>query len=64
MTKKFRVWLDSGANHDSCREQIISLTDLNISDEQWDSMGEEDRENEMREIAFEHSDWGFCEIDS
>lgn len=64
MAKKFKVWLDSGANHDSCLEQVVSLDDLGISDEKWCSMSEDEREKEMREVAFERSDWGFTEIET
>lgn len=61
MTKKFRVWLDSGANIHSCREIYISLTDLGYTDEYWDSMDEATRDEVMRDIAFERMDWGYAE---
>ncbi len=64
MAKKFKVWLDSGANNDSCHEQTVSLDDIGISDDEWAAMSEDEREQEMREIAFEASDWGFIEIDA
>lgn len=64
MSKKFKVWLDSGANHDSCREEVVSLADLGISDAEWAAMSEDDRETAMRQVAFERSDWGFTEIDA
>jgi predicted Fe-S protein YdhL (DUF1289 family) len=62
MSKTFRVWLDSGANVHSCYRQIISLDELGIEDEEWDSMSEEEREDVMREIAWDRMDWGFQEI--
>ena len=64
MAKRFKVWLDSGANHDSCRKIEVSLDDLGIIDEEWEIMSEDEQEKEMREIAFERSDWGFCEIET
>ncbi len=64
MGKKIKVWLDSGANIHSCYKQVIDLEEIGISDEQWGSMTDEQKESEMREIAFENSDWGFCEVDS
>jgi hypothetical protein len=63
VSKKFKVWLDSGANHQSCREQVVALEDIGISDAQWDAMTEEEKEAEMRDVAFDGSDWGFTEID-
>ena len=64
MSKKFKVWLDSGANHDSRREEVVSLDDLGISDTEWAEMSEDDRDAAMREVAFDRSDWGFTEIDA
>jgi hypothetical protein len=63
MGKKIRVWLDSGANIHSCRSQVIDLEDIGISDEEWAAMPEEKRAEEMRQIAFEQSDWGFTEVE-
>ena len=56
--------MDSGANNDSCKEQVVSLEDIGINDAQWAAMTDEEKEAEMREIAFEHSDWGFTEINA
>ena len=64
MSKKFKVWLDSGANCESCREQIIDLNDFGISDDEWGAMTEEEQEEVMRDVAFDRSDWGFAEIDT
>jgi hypothetical protein len=62
MSKTFRVWLDSGANVYSCYKRIVSLDELGIEDEEWDSMSEEERESVMRDIAWDRLDWGFQEI--
>lgn len=64
MGRKFKVWLDSGANAFSCREQEIDLEeDLGLTSEKWDSLSEEEKEDYMREIAWEHMDWGYAEED-
>jgi hypothetical protein len=62
MGRRFKVWLDSGANSDSCYEQEVFLDDLGISEEKWDAMTADEKEAEMREVAFNQSDWGFREI--
>lgn len=59
---KFKVWLDSGANIHSRRETTISLDDIGISDEEWNDMEESDRDEVMRDVAFERLDCGYCEI--
>ena len=64
MSRKFKVWLDSGANIHSSYEQVISLDDIGYDDESWDDLSEDEKESEMREVAFERSDWGFVEIES
>lgn len=64
MSRKFKVWLDSGANIHSCNKQEIDLFDLGITSDEWDSMTEQERDEFMREIAFEQSDWGYAEIDT
>lgn len=63
MSKKFKVWLDSGANHQSSYEQFITLDEVGLSDEDWEDMDEDEREDVMREIAFSRSEWGFGEIE-
>ncbi|EDX7952700.1 hypothetical protein C3M82_000002 [Salmonella enterica subsp. enterica serovar Minnesota] len=41
MGRKFKVWLDSGANIHSCYKQEIDIEeDLGISDDEWDSYSE------------------------
>lgn len=63
MSRRFKVWLDSGANVHSCHKQEIDLFELGITGDEWDSMTEIERDEFMREIAFEQSDWGYAEID-
>lgn len=62
MSRKFKVWLDSGANIHSSREQIVSLDDIGCTDEEWDELSEDQREELMREVAFDQADWGFEEL--
>ncbi|MGL4751515.1 MAG: DUF7167 family protein [Aeromonadaceae bacterium] len=62
MSKKFKVWLDSGANCQSCYEQEILLSDIGIEDEDWEKMTEEEKDEAMRDVAFERSEWGYSEV--
>lgn len=62
MTRKFEIWLDSGANHASCNKQTLTLDDIGLSEEEWDSMNEDERDLNMRDIAFETLDWGWKEV--
>ncbi|AUR87465.1 hypothetical protein NVP1101O_054 [Vibrio phage 1.101.O._10N.261.45.C6] len=60
---KVRFFCDSGANIHSCREEVIDLEeDLGISDEEWNSMGEEDQQKEVMEWAWDRLDVGWEEI--
>lgn len=59
---KIKVWLDSGANHFSKREEVYDLEDLGLSEEEWKNMSEESKEEMMKDIAFNTLDWGFKEI--
>ena len=61
MSRKFKVWLDSGANIQSKYETEIDLDTLGITSEDWDNMSEPEKDKAMREIAFESSDWGYTE---
>lgn len=63
MSKMFEVWCDSGANIHSCYKTEVYLEDLNIDEDEWVNMSEEDQYEVMREIAFERLDWGFREIE-
>ena len=62
MSWTFEVWLDSGANCHSCRTVTATLYELGYSDAEWDALSEDEKEAEMRELAFAQSDWGFREI--
>jgi hypothetical protein len=56
---KYKVWLDSGANIKSCREQEITVEELGYSDEEWNEKSNQDQEDELKQVAFDHADWGF-----
>ncbi|HCJ9395012.1 TPA: hypothetical protein NV922_001318 [Escherichia coli] len=60
---KFKVWLDSGANAFSQYEVEVTTDDLGLSDEEWDQLSEEEKEETMKEIAFERAEWGFSLIE-
>ncbi|ELY2523880.1 hypothetical protein ACM36E_001733 [Cronobacter sakazakii] len=63
MGRKFKVWLDSGANIHSKYEQVVDLEDdLGIDSEEWDQMTDEGKGEVMKDIAWERMDWGFEEI--
>ena len=63
MSKKFKVWLDSGANIHSMYSVVVSLEELWYTDEEWELLSEDIKEDIMREIAFERTDWGWKEIE-
>ena len=62
MSKRFTVWLDSGANSESRYETTVALSDIGLTNEAWASMSAQEKDDAMREVAFERSDWGFREI--
>lgn len=59
---KIKVWLDSGANHRSKYEVTVDVEDLGFSESEWRSLTEEQREAAAKDLAFEHSDWGYEEV--
>lgn len=61
MSRKFRVWLNSGANIHSCFEQEITL-ELGLDENIWDDITEAQQEEIMREVAWGRAGWGFEEI--
>ncbi len=59
---KLKIWLDSGANIHSCKEQILDFEDLGLTEEEWDASSEQEKEEMTKEIAFESLDWGFKKV--
>lgn len=64
MSKVFKVWLDSGANIHSRYENIVSLDELGFTDEEFAALSGDEKDNIMRDIAWERMDWGYQEVDS
>ncbi|MCK1065037.1 DUF7167 family protein [Pluralibacter gergoviae] len=62
MGRKFMVWLDSGANHSSKYEEVVDLDEIGYTSSEWDALSDERKEEEMKDIAWQQSDWGFEEI--
>lgn len=61
MSRKFTVWLDSGANIHSRREVTVTLDELGIESDKWDAMTIDEKDDVMREIAWDRLDWGYEE---
>ncbi len=64
MGRKFKVWLDSGANAHSCYEQEIDIEDCGITGVEWDEMTEQEKDDFMKEIAWDRMDWGWAELEN
>ena len=64
MARKFKVWLDSGANIHSKRQVTIGLDELGIDDDEWDEMSDDDTDEAMKEMPFYHADCGYAEVDA
>ncbi|HCC5988998.1 TPA: hypothetical protein M5893_000868 [Enterobacter cloacae] len=62
MARKFEIWLDSGANIHSCKKTIMTLDDIGLSEEEWDEMDQDEKDENMRDVAFETLDWGWKEV--
>ena len=62
MGRKFKVWLDSGANVHSKYETETDLDDIGVTSDAWDKMSDMEKNDVMREVAFESSEWGYSEI--
>ncbi|EAA4852311.1 hypothetical protein DPP06_13125 [Salmonella enterica subsp. enterica] len=63
MSKRFKVYLDSGANIHSKYEQVVELDDIGLTDEEWNEMTEKQRDEVMKEVAWERMEWGYDEIE-
>lgn len=63
MTIRIHYWLDSGANIHSCYEDETTTDELGIPDSEWREMTEEQKDEVMRELAWERSDWGWRDLD-
>ena len=63
MSKRFKVFLDSGANIHSKHQTTTSLEELGIEEDVWNGMTEEQRDEVMRDVAFQQAEWGYFEVD-
>ena len=63
MSRRFKVFNDSGANIHSKYETTTSLEELGIEEAVWDGMTEEERDEAMRDVAFQQAEWGYFEVD-
>lgn len=60
--RKFEFWCDSGANIHSCLRGNFTIDELGISEQEWDMMEEDERDNIVKDIALARLDWGYREI--
>lgn len=59
---KLKIWLDSGANFQSRREITVGLEEVGLAEEEWLKMTESQKEEFVKDIAFEQAEWGWEEI--
>jgi hypothetical protein len=64
MTILIKYWCDSGANIHSKYEGEITVDEQGFTDEEWQALSEDEKEEIMKESAFERLDWGWKEIKS
>lgn len=62
MSRKFKYWLDSGANIHSMRQDTVTLEEMGLTDEEFDEMPDEQKEELFRDYAFERAEWGWEEV--
>lgn len=61
---KIRVYCDSGANIHSRRSEVIDLEkDWNMSDEDWNEMTDDEKQNIVDEWAYERLEIGWEDTD-
>jgi len=63
MGRKFKVYMGSGANIHSRYETVVDLEDFGLESEDWDEMSDEEKDETMREVAWERAEWGWKEIE-
>lgn len=59
MSKKIQYWCGSGANIHSYVKGEVSLAELDMTEEEWNAMTDDERDDLMRDIACEKLDWGY-----
>ncbi|MEA1173703.1 hypothetical protein [Escherichia coli] len=41
---------------------VVTLDDLGLSENEWNEMDQDEKDENMRDVAFETLDWGWKEI--
>ncbi|EPB6527152.1 TPA: hypothetical protein ACH70G_004499 [Escherichia coli] len=44
------------------KKTVVTLGDLGLSENEWDEMDQDEKDENMRDVAFETLDWGWKEI--
>ena len=60
---KLRIWCDSGANIHSKREEILTLDQVGVTEEEWRAMHSKERDEIVKDIALAALDWGYQEME-
>lgn len=59
---KIEIWCDSGANAQSCRRVTVDVMETyGLSDEEWNDTPDDEKDEMVKEIAWDRLDWGFRE---
>lgn len=56
---KLRVWLDSGANAHSNREQLLEFSELGVTPEEWEALEDDEKDELAKEVAWDRMEWGW-----
>lgn len=64
MSRKIKLWCDSGANIHSTNKEVVTLESLGYTDEGWDAASEDEKYKVAEEWAWNAGlEIGFEEID-
>lgn len=58
---KIKTYLNSGANAHSCKKDEYTLESLGISEEEWENMTPQEKDDFMRPIIWDTLEWGYYE---
>jgi len=61
MSRKLVAYLDSGANIHSRVEYETTTEEQGYTDEEWDKLSGEEKDETMKEVAFQRAEWGWHE---
>jgi len=59
--RKIKFYLDSGANIHSEYSVKLTFKEIGVTEEEWDSMNEIEKEEIARDIAWQRAEWGWSE---